>query len=53
MKKFKPYSKFPPCLKDVSFWLPPVAEEGAADLFTENNLCEVGPARYRSPSCDR
>ncbi|KAK9915689.1 hypothetical protein WJX75_002690 [Coccomyxa subellipsoidea] len=32
--KFKPYSKYPPCFKDVSFWLP---EAG----FTENNLCEV------------
>merc|ERR1712005_58628 len=32
--KFKPFSKFPPCLKDVSFWLP---EQG----FTENNLCEI------------
>ena len=20
--KFKPYSKFPPCLKDISFWIP-------------------------------
>ena len=36
MQKFKPYSKYPPCLKDVSFWLP---KEG--DAFTENNLCEV------------
>lgn len=32
--KFKSFSKFPPCFKDVSFWLP---EEG----FTENNLCEL------------
>ncbi|DBB10031.1 hypothetical protein WJX82_000080 [Trebouxia sp. C0006] len=32
--KFKPYSKFPPCYKDVSFWLP------SDDSFTENNLCE-------------
>ncbi|KAK9839299.1 hypothetical protein WJX81_006553 [Elliptochloris bilobata] len=31
---FKPYSKYPACFKDVSFWLP---ETG----FTENNLCEV------------
>lgn len=35
MPKFKPYSKYPPCLKDVSFWLP---KDGS---FTENNLCEV------------
>ncbi|ONM38428.1 Phenylalanine--tRNA ligase chloroplastic/mitochondrial [Zea mays] len=31
--KFKPFSKFPPCYKDMSFWI-----NGA---FTENNLCEV------------
>lgn len=36
MKKFKSYSKYPPCLKDVSFWLP----ENVAN-FTENNLCEL------------
>ena len=39
MTKFKPYSKFPPCLKDVSFWLPKDNKESEA--FTENNLCEV------------
>jgi len=22
MKKFIPYSKYPPCYKDISFWLP-------------------------------
>ncbi|RZS27240.1 hypothetical protein BHM03_00060679 [Ensete ventricosum] len=31
--KFKPFSKFPPCYKDISFWI--------SDSFTENNLCEV------------
>jgi len=31
--KFKPYSKFPPCYKDVAFWI--------SEQFTENNLCEV------------
>eukprot|EP00250_Pteridium_aquilinum_P017046 c23427_g2_i1 orf=179-1486(+) len=31
--KFKPFSKFPPCYKDISFWI--------TDTFTENNLCEV------------
>lgn len=30
--KFNSFSKFPPCLKDVSFWV--------NDSFTENNLCE-------------
>lgn len=31
--KFTPYSKFPPCNKDVSFWI--------SDKFSENNLCEI------------
>ncbi|XP_026661237.1 phenylalanine--tRNA ligase, chloroplastic/mitochondrial isoform X2 [Phoenix dactylifera] len=31
--KFKPFSKYPPCYKDMSFWI--------SDSFTENNLCEV------------
>ncbi|XP_061338338.1 phenylalanine--tRNA ligase, chloroplastic/mitochondrial isoform X2 [Gastrolobium bilobum] len=31
--KFKPFSKYPPCYKDISFWI--------SESFTENNLCEV------------
>ncbi|MEW5314240.1 MAG: hypothetical protein WDW38_005751 [Sanguina aurantia] len=31
--KFKPYSKFPSCYKDMAFWVSPE--------FTENNLCEL------------
>ncbi|KAI4318186.1 hypothetical protein L6164_025987 [Bauhinia variegata] len=31
--KFRPYSKYPPCYKDVSFWI--------NESFTKNNLCEV------------
>ncbi|XP_068656771.1 phenylalanine--tRNA ligase, chloroplastic/mitochondrial [Aristolochia californica] len=31
--KFKTFSKFPPCYKDMSFWI--------NDSFTENNLCEI------------
>lgn len=31
--RFKPYSKFPPCFKDITFWV--------SDQFTENNFCEV------------
>ena len=31
--RFKSFSKFPPCFKDVSFWI--------NDDFTENNLCEL------------
>jgi hypothetical protein len=31
--RFKSYSKFPPCYKDVAFWTSPE--------FSENNLCEL------------
>ena len=31
--RFKPYSKYPPCLKDVAFWCP--------EDFHENDLFEV------------
>lgn len=31
--KFKPYSKYPPCLKDITFWVP--------NNFHENDLNEV------------
>lgn len=31
---FKPYSKFPPCYKDVSFWVP---ERGLHD----NDFCDL------------
>ncbi|KAF9582464.1 hypothetical protein BGW38_000178 [Lunasporangiospora selenospora] len=33
IQKFKPFSKYSPCIKDISFWVP----EG----FHENNFCEV------------
>ena len=32
-RRFKSYSKYPPCYKDMAFWV--------SDAFTENNLCEV------------
>jgi len=32
--RFKSYSKYPPCYKDVAFWV--------SDAFTENNLCVGG-----------
>ena len=46
--RFKPYSKFPPCFKDVSFWTSPE--------FSENNLCEVvrsvaGEMRFHIAGC--
>eukprot|EP00753_Platysulcus_tardus_P005004 PLAT12830.2.p1 GENE.PLAT12830.2~~PLAT12830.2.p1 ORF type:complete len:413 (-),score=131.97 PLAT12830.2:136-1344(-) len=31
--RFKPYSKYPPCLKDVTFWVPPT-DFHENDLFT-------------------
>ncbi|KAN0061213.1 phenylalanyl-tRNA synthetase alpha subunit, mitochondrial [Thecaphora frezii] len=35
---FKPYSKYPPCYKDVSFWIPQEAEAGG---FHENDFFEI------------
>ncbi|KAF5831153.1 hypothetical protein DUNSADRAFT_13510 [Dunaliella salina] len=31
--KFKPFSRYPPCTKDMAFWISPE--------FSENNLCEL------------
>lgn len=36
---FKPYSRYPACFKDVSFWLPP-PEEGTKRMH-ENDLCDL------------
>jgi phenylalanyl-tRNA synthetase alpha chain len=36
---FQPYSKYPPCLKDISFWLAPDNDNNA--VFCENDLSEV------------
>ncbi|KAF8985967.1 hypothetical protein BGZ46_000053 [Entomortierella lignicola] len=33
IQKFKPFSKYPACIKDISFW--------SNDNFHENNFCEV------------
>ena len=46
--KFKPYSKYPPCFKDVSFWQPSAGGEAgageaaaaSAPSVSENDLCE-------------
>jgi len=32
---FKPYSKYPACFKDVSFWLP------QAETLHENDFCDL------------
>lgn len=34
--KFKPFSKFPPCYKDISFWMQPGGLE-----VVDNDFCEV------------
>ena len=41
--QFTPFSKFPPCSKDVSFWLPPGGHnpEESDTEFSDNNLYEV------------
>ncbi|KAG5191967.1 phenylalanine--tRNA ligase [Tribonema minus] len=37
---FKPYSKYPPCLKDVSFWVPGATAE-IAHGFHDNDMYEA------------
>ena len=39
---FKPYSKYPPVLRDMSFWIPepPTADEDRRD-WHENDYCEI------------
>jgi len=44
MNKFIPYSKFPPCYKDVSFWLPDktlFSEDVYKCQFHANDVYEV------------
>lgn len=33
IQKFKPFSKYPACIKDISFW--------TGETFHENNFCEI------------
>ncbi|ORX61364.1 phenylalanyl-tRNA synthetase [Hesseltinella vesiculosa] len=35
ISKFKPFSKYPPCIKDISFWLPATGD------WHDNNFCET------------
>ncbi|KND94092.1 Phenylalanine--tRNA ligase, mitochondrial, partial [Tolypocladium ophioglossoides CBS 100239] len=46
LKRFVPFSKYPPCPKDVSFWLRPATTSSAAGgntkgAFHENDVMEV------------
>ncbi|KYK61184.1 hypothetical protein DCS_02325 [Drechmeria coniospora] len=41
LKRFVPFSKYPPCPKDVSFWLPPAAEDNGPGGFHENDVMEI------------
>ncbi len=39
---FKPYSKYPPCLRDMSFWLPLEQDGGGGGrAWHENDYCEI------------
>ncbi|CAO3646145.1 unnamed protein product [Cunninghamella blakesleeana] len=37
INKFQPFSKYPPCIKDISFWLP----ESGDETWHDNNFCET------------
>eukprot|EP00540_Astrosyne_radiata_P008509 CAMPEP_0116830064 /NCGR_PEP_ID=MMETSP0418-20121206/4557_1 /TAXON_ID=1158023 /ORGANISM="Astrosyne radiata, Strain 13vi08-1A" /LENGTH=240 /DNA_ID=CAMNT_0004459129 /DNA_START=274 /DNA_END=996 /DNA_ORIENTATION=- len=61
---FQPYSKYPPCLKDVSFWTPPsfhpndlneVVRDVAGDLVEKVELIDsyVNPRTERLSNCFR
>ena len=61
---FQPYSKFPPCLKDVSFWIPDgfhvndlneVVRDVAGDLVEQVELIDkfIHPATNRMSHCYR
>jgi phenylalanyl-tRNA synthetase beta subunit len=39
ISSFKPYSKYPPMIHDVSLWLPPPQED--TQPFIENDFCDV------------
>lgn len=47
--KFQPYSKFPLCYKDVSFWLPKHPSNEEIDAFHPNDVYEVNS--FGSNSC--
>lgn len=36
INKFKPYSKYPACYKDITFWLPQTKQNGLK--FNENDF---------------
>lgn len=38
IRKFAPFSRYPECYKDVSFWLPP---RGSGNSFHENDVMEI------------
>ena len=38
---FKPYSRYPPCYKDVSFWLPTQSSNSNKPALHENDVFEV------------
>lgn len=60
--QFKPYSKFPPCYKDVTFWVPSgyhehdffaLVREVAGDLVEDVTCIDEFAAKGRSSRCYR
>lgn len=62
--KFEPFSKYPPCYKDISFWVPPafhpndineVVRDVAGDLAEQVELIDefVHPKTQRTSNCFR
>ncbi len=41
LRRFVPFSKYPACYKDVSFWLRPSSAAGGGHGFHENDVMEV------------
>ena len=48
---FVPYSKYPECYKDVSFWLPPAAEETAGAAHRNAAVADGGVPTYHENLC--
>jgi len=42
VSRFVPFSKFPPCYKDVAFWLPSSSSAAGGQIpFHENDMMEI------------
>lgn len=44
INQFKPYSKYPPCIRDMSFWIPAqgdTVDAGTTPSWHDNDYCEI------------